>query len=45
MGHEFSEAEMMPCDFCGEFWLGDEMYELEDGRICCPDCFEEISNE
>ena len=45
MGHEFSEAEMMPCDLCGEFWPGDEMYELEDGRICCHDCFEEILDE
>ena len=46
MSHEFNDAEMMPCDLCGEFWPGDEMYQLEDGRLCCPDCFEELdSNE
>lgn len=38
MSHEFDDSEMMPCDICGEFWPGDEMYELEDGSICCPDC-------
>ncbi|MCQ2172263.1 MAG: hypothetical protein MJZ17_05915 [Bacteroidales bacterium] len=43
MSHEFNEAEMMPCDLCGEFWPGDEMYELEDGRICCPDCLDEMT--
>ena len=29
--------------FCGEFWPGDEMYEPEDGRICCPDCLEKLT--
>ena len=32
MSHEFDDAEMMPCDCCGEFWPGDEMTELEDGQ-------------
>ena len=42
MSNEFSEAEMMPCDICGEFWPGDEMTELEDGSFVCPDCIEEM---
>lgn len=44
MSHEFNDAEMMPCDICGEFWPGDEMTELEDGTVCCPDCLEEINS-
>ena len=44
MSHEFNDAEMMPCDICGGFWPGDEMTELEDGTVCCPDCLEEISS-
>lgn len=41
MGYEYNDAEMMPCDQCGEFWPGGEMYEYEDGRFICPDCLAE----
>lgn len=41
MGFEFDESEMYPCDICGEFWPMEEMHELGDGRIICPDCMEE----
>ena len=44
MGYEFNDAEMMPCDVCGEFWPGDEMTELEDGRMVCPECIEEMDD-
>ncbi len=45
MSNEFSYAEMMPCDLCGEFWPGGDMTELEDGQIVCPDCMAEIEEE
>ena len=44
MPYEFDDAEMMPCDICGECWPGGEMTWLEDGRVCCPDCLEAILN-
>ena len=44
MANEFDEAEMIPCDLCGEFWPWGEMYELDDGRLCCPDCYEELED-
>lgn len=45
MSHEFDDAEMMPCDICGEFWPGGEMTELEDGRLVCPDCIEDLEQD
>lgn len=42
MGSEFDESEMYPCDICREFLPMDDMYELEDGRVVCPDCMENI---
>ncbi len=35
----------MPCDLCGEFWPGDEMTELEDGSLACPDCISEMTED
>ena len=43
MSHEFGDAEMMPCDLCGEFWPGDEMVVLEDLWTCCPKCLAEVN--
>ena len=43
MSHEFNDAEMMPCDLCGEFWPGDEMVVLEDLWTCCPKCLAEVN--
>jgi len=43
MSHEYSDAEMYPCDCCGEYLPVEEMYELEDGRIVCSECLEEIN--
>lgn len=40
MDSEFDESEMSPCEICGEFWPMDDMYELEDGSVICPDCME-----
>ena len=42
---EFDESEMYPCDICGEFWPMDDMYELEDGSVICPDCMEEENGD
>lgn len=40
MGYEFDDAELTPCDVCGEIWPYDEIVELDDGRLVCPDCME-----
>ena len=45
MGSEVDESEMYPCDICGEFWPMGAMYELEDGRVVCPDCMEDNIDE
>ena len=42
MGYEFSDSEMYYCDICGEYLPIEEMYELEDGRIVCEDCLNEL---
>ena len=33
MPHEFNDAEMYPCDLCGEYFPREKMSQLEDG-IC-----------
>ena len=45
MSNEFDYAELYPCDICGEMWPMEEMLELEDGRIICPDCADAIESE
>lgn len=42
MSHEFNDAEMYPCDICGNAYPIDMMYQLEDGRIICQDCLDEM---
>lgn len=42
MSHEFSDSEMCFCDICGEYLPIELMYELEDGRIVCEDCLNEM---
>jgi len=42
MGFEFDENELFPCDICGEWYPREEMYDLKDGRIVCPDCYDSI---
>lgn len=43
-GHEFNDAELYPCDRCGEAFPMEEMYVQEDGSVICEYCQEEISN-
>ena len=45
MGFEYDESEMYPCEICGEFWPMDDMFELEDGSVICPDCMEDNIDE
>ena len=42
MSHEFSDAEMYHCDICGEYIPIEEMYELNDGRIVCQNCLDDM---
>lgn len=41
----FDEAEMYPCDICGEGWPREEMYDLPDGSVVCPDCMNRFQAE
>jgi formylmethanofuran dehydrogenase subunit E len=38
------EDEFFKCEECNEYWLYDakEYVELDDGRIVCEDCAEEL---
>lgn len=45
MSHEFNDAEMAYCDICGDFVPYETMFELEDSRIVCEDCMDEIETE
>lgn len=45
MSHEFNDSEMYYCDICGEYLPFEKMYELEDGRIVCEYCLEELEGE
>lgn len=45
MSHEFNDSEMYYCDVCGEYLPIETMYELDDGRIVCEDCLEELEAE
>lgn len=40
MANEFDESEMYPCDKCKEGYPREDMIELPDGTLLCPDCFE-----
>ena len=42
MSHEFSDSEMYPCDIYGEYLPIETMYELQDGRIVCEVCMNEM---
>lgn len=45
MSYEFDESEMYPCDICGEGYPREEMYELSDGSVVCPDCMNRLQAE
>lgn len=38
MANEFDESEMYPCDICKEGYPREDMIELPDGTLLCPDC-------
>ena len=40
IANEFDESEMYPCDICKEGYPREDMIELPDGTLLCPDCFE-----
>lgn len=42
MSHEFNDAEIYPCDNCGEYLPIETMFELEDGSIVCEKCMLEL---
>lgn len=45
MSHEFSDADMHYYDICGEYLPIEEMYELNDGRIVCQNCLDDMDAE
>lgn len=45
MSHEINDSEMYYCDICGEYLPLETMYELEDGRIVCEECMNQILEE
>lgn len=45
MSFEFNDSEMYYCDICGEYLPIETMYELEDGRIVCDRCAEDVEEE
>ena len=45
MSLEFSDAEMCYCDICGEYLPIEEMYELNEGRIVCRNCLDDMDAE
>lgn len=45
MPHDFDPSELYPCDVCGEGWPREEMYELSDGSVLCPDCMNRLEAE
>lgn len=36
------DVEMYSCDICGDVYPIELMFHLEDGRIICPDCLDDI---
>lgn len=36
---------MYYCDICGEYLPIEEMHELNDGRIVCQDCLDDMDAE
>lgn len=45
MAHEFPEEELLECTACGAVLPYGMMTFLEDGRILCPDCCEELEDK